>query len=430
MLLLGLASSTSPTPLTTAFEDAKRSEVSVGRHQVDHQHHEGALGHCPCQLHVVCLLPIASSDKKTIHRAALYCTGHADRRTRVANGLRLLARRIRSFPEGKFTPSPPPSIFSVLTDELLVDASDAVTAVAAEEKELSGNAGFRLLAWTVADARGAMAPLDAQVAMKVGKRLDSRAITVRGALAQATGIADTARAALAEAEYPGAADMTPADVAAARAEIDGAEQRTYTFHRTEIYVGFHELKHILPRPTAGGPVVPRYPELVPAHDPRAARPLPAMPPDLAAALSAAAGKEILASFGGRDAWKYNDDPEAHVWWTQILPDFVDELRAERDEARESAARQDRQHRADWESLIISRDEVRRQRDAAVEVRDAALEARDDAVEARDDAVDEATRANMNVVSVQQSQQHRISLYSARIEELEDERERMITHIIS
>ena len=33
--------------------------------------------------------------------------------------------------------------------------------------------------------------------------------------------------------------------------------------------------------------------------------------------------------GGRDAWQYDDDPESHVWWTQILPEFVAELRAER-----------------------------------------------------------------------------------------------------
>ena len=96
----------------------------------------------------------------------------------MADGLRLLARRIKSFPEGDFTPSQPPLLLSVLTDELLVDAQDAVTAVAAEEKALSGNASFRLFAWTVADARGALVPLDALVALKDGKRLDSRAITV------------------------------------------------------------------------------------------------------------------------------------------------------------------------------------------------------------------------------------------------------------
>ena len=97
---------------------------------------------------LMCSLTIASSDQENHSPCSLYCTGHADRRARVADGLRLLARRIKSFPEGDFTPSQPPSLLSVLTDELLVDALDAVTAVAAEEKALSGNASFRLLAWT------------------------------------------------------------------------------------------------------------------------------------------------------------------------------------------------------------------------------------------------------------------------------------------
>jgi len=73
----------------------------------------------------------------------------------------------------------------VLTDELLVIASDVVKSVAAEAKALSGNAGFRLLAWTVADARGATEVLDKPLALTVGRRLDSRALTVREDLAQA-----------------------------------------------------------------------------------------------------------------------------------------------------------------------------------------------------------------------------------------------------
>ena len=106
-------------------------------------------------------------------------TGCAEWCSRVAEGLQLLARRIRTFPEGNFTPSPPPPLLSTLTDELLVIASDAVKAVAAEGKALSGNGGLRLLAWTVADARGATAALDKPLALTVGRRLDSRAFTVR-----------------------------------------------------------------------------------------------------------------------------------------------------------------------------------------------------------------------------------------------------------
>ena len=51
----GLAGSALSTPLSTAFEDAERSQVSVGRRQVDDQPHKGALGHCPSPL------PVASS---------------------------------------------------------------------------------------------------------------------------------------------------------------------------------------------------------------------------------------------------------------------------------------------------------------------------------------------------------------------------------
>eukprot|EP00966_Prymnesium_polylepis_P289761 6692917-Prymnesium_polylepis.1 len=146
-----LEGSASAARQTGVVEGVARSEVSVGEHQVADQPHEG----------------------------------HADGSSRVSDGLRLLARRIRSFPEGVFPPSPPPSLLSVLTDELLVTASDVVKSVAAEDKALSGNAGFRLLAWTVADARGATAVLDKPLALTVGRRLDSRALTVREELAQA-----------------------------------------------------------------------------------------------------------------------------------------------------------------------------------------------------------------------------------------------------
>ena len=151
-----------------------------------------------------------------------------------------------------------------------------------------------------------------------------------------------------------------------------------------------------------------------------------MPPDLVAVLDAAACEEMRARYGDKDAYWYDDDLQAHVWWTQILPEFVHALLTERDAARaeRNAAR------VEWERLIQSRHEVCRQRDAAVSARDAAEKARKAAEEAHDAAVDEATKANMNVVGVQQSQQRRIALCCARIEELEGERERLITQMIS
>ena len=171
---------------------------------------------------------------------------------------------------------------------------------------------------------------------------------------------------------------------------------------------------------------PRYPKATAYFEPRASRPLPPIPSDLAGLLGKAARDELEECFGGRDAWEYDDDPESHVWWTQILPDFVAELRAERDAAR---AERDAA-RAQMSAVCRQRDAAVAARDAAEEARDAAEEARDAAVAARDDAIDEACAANMNVVGVQHSQQQRINLYCARIEELETEMERMITRMIS
>ena len=69
----------------------------------------------------------------------------------------------------------------MLTDELLMVASDVVAAVATElEPKASGNAQWRLLAWTVAAARGATINLDTALALTVGKRLDRHQRCRRG----------------------------------------------------------------------------------------------------------------------------------------------------------------------------------------------------------------------------------------------------------
>ena len=161
-------------------------------------------------------------------------TGCAEWCSRVAEGLQLLARRIRTFPEGNFTPSPPPTLLSTLTDELLVIASDAVKAVAAEGKALSGNGGLRLLAWTVADARGATAALDKPLALTVGRRLDSRAFTVRKDLEAA-------------AEEDRVADCSY--------NHHVMEQAAKKKARDEVYIGFWELESLLPpeMPTGAPP---------------------------------------------------------------------------------------------------------------------------------------------------------------------------------
>ena len=95
-----------------------------------------------------------------------------------------LARRIVLVPEGTFTPSPPPVLLDSLTDELLVVASDVIKAVVTEaQAPPSGKAQLRMLAWLVADARGARVMLgkaDADVAGKRGRR--GRLAEARGGL--------------------------------------------------------------------------------------------------------------------------------------------------------------------------------------------------------------------------------------------------------
>ena len=82
----------------------------------------------------------------------------------VAEALKKLAQRIRKFAEGIFPPSPPPALLDRITDELLVLSSDVVAGVARAGQAISANAALRLLAWTVADARGATVALDGPLA--------------------------------------------------------------------------------------------------------------------------------------------------------------------------------------------------------------------------------------------------------------------------
>ena len=106
------------------------------------------------------------------------------------------ARRILASGEGKFAPSPPPALLDSITDELLVVASDTVEAVATQAPtKPSGKAKYRLLAWLVADARGADTLLEKALAETVDKRLDRQATAVRAATADAVQLAESARAA-------------------------------------------------------------------------------------------------------------------------------------------------------------------------------------------------------------------------------------------
>jgi len=105
----------------------------------------------------------------------------------------------------------------------------------------------RLLAWVVADARGATMALDKALAETVGKRLDRQAQKVRAQLACATREAEEARTRLAAVVAPSApiGGMDPGRMAARSAEINAAEAQAYQRARSEVYIGFHELEPLL-----------------------------------------------------------------------------------------------------------------------------------------------------------------------------------------
>ena len=150
----------------------------------------------------------------------------------------MVAQRIRTFTEGQFSPSPPPQVLRRLTDGLLVTACDTVKGVAAEAPPLSGNSALRLLAWTIADARGATSVMDKPLALTVGKRLDRQAQSVR---AQLQGI--RTRAEEDRIRYPDDGDATKARQ---RGVVDHAERKDLELVREEEYVGFHELDDLSP----------------------------------------------------------------------------------------------------------------------------------------------------------------------------------------
>ena len=188
------------------------------------------------QLHVHALTVSASIRCRAVH-------GHSG----VARALETLATRIRSFKEGEHSPSPPPHLLDKLTDEVLVVASDAVAKVASGAS-LSGKQQTRLLAWTVADARGAQLALDKPLAETVGKRLERQANRVRSALAEAATVAKEARAL--------ALSSCAADPAALEARLDNiitvyTDAREY--HEAEVYVGFTELDTLLQPPPSQPP---------------------------------------------------------------------------------------------------------------------------------------------------------------------------------
>ena len=166
----------------------------------------------------------------------------------VSEALQRLATRLLAYPNGDFAPSQPPALLDKLTDHLLVVASDAVHAAAAAKVPLalSGRATLRLLAWVVADARGATQPLQKALAETVGKRLDKQAQRVRDAYAAASAHALESRTA-ARAAAAADASLSSDDLRDQLAAIDAEERRALEHPLREVYVGFAELEELLPQ---------------------------------------------------------------------------------------------------------------------------------------------------------------------------------------
>lgn len=162
----------------------------------------------------------------------------------MRDGLKSIAERILPFDKGDFSPSPLPELVNVLTDELLVMAKETVAAVAAAaQPKPSGKAQLRLLAWVVADARGARVAMEKPLAETVGKRLDRQADKVRDDLQAATAHATAARD---HASAAAAADTSlEATLASKVAAIDSEERSALERPHHEVYVGFHELEGLL-----------------------------------------------------------------------------------------------------------------------------------------------------------------------------------------
>jgi len=82
--------------------------------------------------------------------------GASKRLKGVVDALQGRARLWLACPEGLFPARDGPAVLDKITDELLVVASDVATSAAASADEsVSGKARLRMLAWLVADARGA-----------------------------------------------------------------------------------------------------------------------------------------------------------------------------------------------------------------------------------------------------------------------------------
>ena len=195
-------------------------------------------------------LAILHLSSRVLTRSPQWAAGTINLPHSMPAALRAMAQRIRQFPAGDFEPSPPPHLVEKLTDGFLVVASDAVAKVAAEASpRIAGRARYRLLAWTVADARGAQERLSKAVVETAGKRLEAQAQRVRAAISQVKVVHEEERAD-ARKVWGQDDDIGPADDAKLAADlerIDGEEKDTLEMLVSEVYIGFYELE---PEPEA------------------------------------------------------------------------------------------------------------------------------------------------------------------------------------
>ena len=201
------------------------------RHVEDHPM-KGATSHCHGARATPCLSQLPHSLTAV---AARFAVGGPTLPETVTEELRRRVQRLRSSTDGDFAPTGPPALLNELTDAVLVVASGIVSEAAST---LSGKAQLRLLAWLLADARGATSPLDKKLAETVGKRLSAQAQRVRCALDEARSMAELQRA---EARAAAALAADAADLPKRLAAIDAAEQQALSAPNTEVYVGFWEL---------------------------------------------------------------------------------------------------------------------------------------------------------------------------------------------
>ena len=244
-----------------------------------------------------------------------------------------------------------------------------------EQPPLSGNGVFKLLAWTVADARGATTPLDKPLALTVGKRLQRQAESVRTKL---QGIRDRWRdeRTCIERESRGNAHSEAMLPSLLEWAFEKEKSALYDA-QTEVYIGFHELEtdaeeeeHDAEPERAPTPAPAPAPDMQPApthtvhfpwllHD--EPHPECPIPPDLVAALDSTEAADLL--WEQSREWVCQPQTAAD-WWSHGLPRFAARLVLELRLQRETGMRTASQHCEDLTCLEAELETAKQSRERA------------------------------------------------------------------